>query len=65
MVNSENDKLLIRFPRPQKLSVAWSNAYAMVQAGELPVVRMSKSVRISVRAMNEHVERKMAEALSA
>jgi excisionase family DNA binding protein len=66
MAINENEKLLIRISEAaEMLSVARSKAYAMVQAGELPAVRMGKSVRVSVRALNEYVERKMAEALSA
>jgi excisionase family DNA binding protein len=60
-----NDKLLLRISEAaEMLSVARSKAYAMVQAGELPVVRIGKSVRIPVRALNEYVERKTAAALS-
>ncbi len=59
-----NDKLLLRISEAaDMLGVARSKAYAMVQAGELPAVRIGKSVRIPVRALNDYVERKTAEAL--
>jgi excisionase family DNA binding protein len=66
MTNGQTEKLLVRIGEAaEMLSVARSKAYQMVQSGELPAVRMGKSVRVSVRALNEYVERKTAEALSS
>jgi excisionase family DNA binding protein len=63
--NLKSDRLLLRVSEAaEMLSVARSKAYAMVQTGELPSVRLGKSVRIPVRSLNEYVERKTEEALS-
>ena len=63
--NIKNEKLLLSIAEAaEMLSVARSKAYAMVLSGELPAVRLGKSVRVPVRALNEYVERKIAEALS-
>lgn len=62
----ENKKLLVRVSEAAELlSVARSKAYVMVQTGELPSVRLGKSVRVPVSALREYVERLTAQAADA
>jgi excisionase family DNA binding protein len=57
----KTEKLLVTVPAAAEvLSVARSKVYAMVQAGELPAVRLGKSLRIPVRALTEYVQRRTA-----
>lgn len=52
MQNTEHPKLLLRVSEAADLlSVARSKAYAMVQAGEIPSVRLGKSVRVPRAAL--------------
>ncbi len=51
-------KLLLRVGEvAEMLSVARSKAYAMVQSGELPSVRLGRSVRVVSAALFEYVDR--------
>jgi len=64
--DTNNPKLLLRVSEAAELlSVARSKAYLMVQTGELPSVRLGKSVRIPVAALNAYVERITSEAAHA
>ena len=54
----KNPKLLIRVAEAaEMLSVARSKAYLMVQTGELPSVRIGKSVRVPVAALTAWMDR--------
>jgi excisionase family DNA binding protein len=54
-------KLLLRVSEAAELlSVARSRAYAMVQSGELPSVKLGKSIRVPTSALMEFVERIVA-----
>ena len=58
-----SEKLLLRVSETAELlSVARSKAYAMVQAGELPSVRMGKSVRVPAQALRDWVARQVGGA---
>ena len=55
-------KLLLRVVEvAELLSIARSKAYAMVQAGELPSVRLGKSIRVPAKALNDYVARLVEE----
>ncbi len=63
MTDTRNPRLLIRVSEAAEiLSVARLKAYLMVQTGEIPSVRLGKSVRVPVQALNEWVQRQVAEA---
>ncbi len=48
------DKLLLTIPEAaQRLSIGRSSLYALVSAEAIPVVKIGRSVRISVRAVEE------------
>lgn len=54
----ESDKLLLRVSEAQQLlSLSRSTVYAMVASGELPSVRIGRSVRVPVDALKQWVER--------
>lgn len=56
-------KLLLRVTEAaEQLSIARSKAYAMVQRGELPSVRLGKSVRVPQNALSDYVARLVSEA---
>lgn len=58
------DKLLLRVrTAANQLDVSLSQAYNLINSGELPAVRISKSIRIPVQALNEYIARKTAEGL--
>ena len=58
----DNSKLLFRVVEvAELLSIARSKAYAMVQAGELPSVRIGKSLRVPAKALDEYVARLVEE----
>jgi excisionase family DNA binding protein len=62
MTDNKNPRLLIRVAEAaERLSIARSKAYLMVQTGDLPVVRLGKSIRVPVQALNEWLERQIAE----
>ena len=46
------------------LSVGRSSVYELIQAGELPVVHIGRSVRVPARAVREFAERLEAEQRS-
>ena len=59
-------KLLLRVSEAAELlSVARSKAYVMVQSGELPSVRLGKSLRVPAAALTAFVERLTQEAVTS
>jgi excisionase family DNA binding protein len=66
MTDTKNPRLLIRVGEAaEMLSIARSKAYVMVQTGELPSVRLGKSVRVPLQALNLWLEKQVAEAARA
>lgn len=60
---TEKKRLLLRVAdAAEMLSIARSKAYAMVQAGDLPSVRIGASVRVPAGAVEEYVARLVREA---
>ena len=58
-----NSKLLLKISAlPEVLSISRSKAYAMVQSGELPSVRLGKSRRVPAVALREYVDRLVRES---
>ncbi len=56
-------KLLLRVSEvAEQLSVARSKAYVMVQTGELPSVKLGKSIRVPAAAVSDYVQRLIAQA---
>jgi excisionase family DNA binding protein len=50
--------MAVRVPQAaQMLSIARSTAYALIQRGELPSIRVGKSLRVPVAALEAWVER--------
>jgi excisionase family DNA binding protein len=43
------------------LGVSRSKGYAMLASGELPAIRIGRSIRVPVAALREWVERQMVE----
>jgi excisionase family DNA binding protein len=65
-MDTKNPRLLIRVSEAaEMLSVARSKAYLMVNAGELPSVRLGKSVRIPIEALKDWVAKQTAEGARA
>ena len=53
-----DEKLLLTVPEAAKmLSLGRSKTYEMVAAGELPVIRIGRAIRLPVKGLNEWVER--------
>jgi excisionase family DNA binding protein len=64
--DTKQSKLLIRVSEAaERLSIARSKAYLMAQTGELPVVRLGKSIRVPVKLLDEWVEQQIAEGGAA
>jgi excisionase family DNA binding protein len=60
-MDGKNPRLLIRVSEAaERLSIARSKAYLMAQTGELPVVRLGKSIRVPVQALDEWLARQIA-----
>ena len=54
---SEDPRLLLRIPEAaSRLGLGRSTVYELIQAGELPVVRIGKSVRIPASRLEAWVE---------
>lgn len=57
------EPLLLTVPEVQAaLAMGRSSIYEMMALGELPVVRIGRSVRVPARAVREYAERLEAEA---
>ncbi len=55
------DQLLLRAEEVQKaLSLGRSTVYQMMASGELPIVRIGRSVRVPADALRDWVERQAA-----
>ncbi len=55
------DQLLLRAEEVQKaLSLGRSTIYQMMASGELPIVRIGRSVRVPADALRDWVERQAA-----
>lgn len=49
--------LLLRIPEAaERLSLGRSTVYELIQAGEIPVIRVGRSVRISAEKLEQWVE---------
>lgn len=65
-MNDKNPRLLIRVAEAaERLSIARSKAYLMAQAGDLPVVRLGKSIRVPVDELDAWVQRKITKSGAA
>ncbi len=62
-MSEQTDRLLLRIPEAaQRLGLGRSTVYELVAAGELPIVRIGKSVRIPVSRLEAWVEDRAREA---
>jgi excisionase family DNA binding protein len=46
----------------RRLAIGKATAYMLMASGELPTVRLGKSVRVSERALNTWIEKRMGSA---
>jgi excisionase family DNA binding protein len=59
-------RLLLRVPEVAKaLGLSRTKVYELIAAGELPVIRLGRAVRVSVTALQKWVEEHDKESLSA
>jgi excisionase family DNA binding protein len=59
----KSQKLLLRIPAAARLlDISRSKAYAMVQAGQLPSVRLGASLRVRVTDLDRYVNELQAGA---
>jgi excisionase family DNA binding protein len=57
-MNTENSRLLLRVGEAaERLSLSRSKTYQLVQAGELPSIRLGRSLRVPVEALAEVIEK--------
>jgi excisionase family DNA binding protein len=57
------DRLLLRVPEAAELlGVSRSRAYELVYSGEIPAIRLGKSLRIPLQALREWVTRSLVES---
>jgi excisionase family DNA binding protein len=62
-MESDMDKLMLRVPEAAELlGLGRAKAYQLVQSGELPSIKIGRSVRIPVAALRAWVERQQREA---
>lgn len=60
------DMALLRAPKVAKvLDISTSMAYRMMQAGQLPTVRMGRSLRVPNRALARWIEERTKPGLAA
>lgn len=66
MTNQTTQKLLLRVGEAAEiLSVARSRAYAMVAAGEIPSVKLGRSVRVPVASLHAYIASLIKDAAEA
>ena len=59
-------RLLLRIPEAAKaLGLGRTKIYELITAGELPVIRVGRAVRVSVSALQKWVEKQDHQQLSA
>ncbi len=59
-------RLLLRIPEvAEALGLGRTKIYEMIAAGELPVIRVGRAVRVPVMALQEWVEKQNNQHLSA
>jgi excisionase family DNA binding protein len=59
-------RLLLRIPEAAKaLGLGRTKLYELITAGELPVIRVGRAVRVSVTALQKWVEEQGKQQLSA
>ena len=60
------DRALLRVDEAAgRLGISRARAYALVQSGELPSVRLGRSLRVPVRQLDEWVDEQVRAARSA
>ena len=53
-----SDKILLAIPEAAaRLSIGRSKLYELISAGEIPVIHIGRSVRVSVRAVEAYAAR--------
>ena len=54
----DNSRILLRVGEAaERLSVSRSKAYQLVQSGEIPSIRLGRSLRVPVEALAEVIEK--------
>ncbi len=64
-LNSEFPMLLKVEVAAKLLSLGRTKTYALIASGELPVIRVGRSVRIPVAALHQWIEDRAKQSLSA
>ncbi len=63
---ASTQRLLLRIPEVAKaLGLGRTKVYELIAAGELPVIRLGRAVRVSVTALQKWVEEQNHQRLSA
>ena len=65
-MNKEPQRIFYRIPEvAEMLTISRSALYVMIQAGDIPVVRFGRSVRISASALHAWLEQQQGSPVRA